>query len=135
MFTPSNIASPETIFKLCTDVQQFLESGYNADNGDECVTRGQMAEQYMATTGKMLADAKYHVDIVLSSKFLEAVREANKEKMQTSTLNKYLDSLTAEYNYLVTWLDRQNRALVHSIDFTRTIISKLKAEAALAGRI
>ena len=135
MFTPSNIASPETIFKLCTDVQQFLESGYNADNGDECVTRGQIAEQYMATTGKMLADAKYHVELVLSSKFLEAVREANKEKMQTSTMNKYLDSLTAEYNYLVTWCERLNRSCTHALEWQRTIISKLKAEAALAGRI
>lgn len=135
MFQPSNIASPEMIHKLCVDVQYFLENGYNADNPAECVTRGQIAEQYMATTGKMLADAKYHVDSIINSKFLQAVKEANESRMQTSTLNKYLDSLTAEYNYLVNWLDRLNRACVHSLEFQRTIISKLKAEAALAGRI
>lgn len=133
MFTPTNIASAEDIFKYCTEVQTFLESHYEADNGDACVNRGIMAENYMALTGKLLADAKFHVESLLNSKFIEAVRIGNEKKMSASTMNKYIDSLTSEYSYLVNWCDRINRACTHTLEFQRTIISKLKAEAALAG--
>lgn len=128
MFSPTNIASPEKISNSCTEIQAFLESHYEADNADACVNRGQVAEQYMALTSKLLADAKYHEQSLLNSKFIEAVKHGNEHKMNASTLNKYIDTLVADYTYLVNWCERLNKACTHSVEFQRTIISKLKQE-------
>ena len=82
----------------------------------------------MALSGKMVADAKYRYDEVLNSVFIKAVRDGNESRMQTSTLNKYIDSLCKDYAYLFTWSDRINRTCTHQLDFSRTMISKLKEE-------
>lgn len=134
MFTPTNISTPDQIFKSCEEIQAFLESHYEADNADACVNRGQTAEQYMAITSKMLADAKHHVERLLNSQFIDAVRTGQEKRMSASTLNKYIDSLTADYNYLVNWCERLNKSCTHAVEFQRTIISKLKQEMYLAGR-
>jgi len=128
MFTPTNIATPEEIFKACTEIQGFLEAHYEADNGDACVERGQAIENYMALTSKLLADAKHHEQSLLNSKFINAVKIGVSESMSASTLNKYLDTLVADYTYLVNWCERLNKSCTHSIEFLRTIISKLKQE-------
>lgn len=133
MFKPTNIATSEEIFNACTKMQPFLESHYEADNGDACVFRLQQCESYMALSGKLLADAKHRLRELEESSILQAVVEAQKKRMATSTLNKYIDSLTRDYAYLVDWCERLNRAATHSADFQRTIISKLKEEMRLAG--
>lgn len=133
MFQPTSIATPEEIFKHCTEMQPFLESHYNADNGDACVLRLQTCEAYMALSGKLLADAKHRLRELEESSIIKAIESANSKRMATSTLNKYIDSLTRDYAYLVDWCDRINRAATHSADFQRTIISKLKEEMRLSG--
>lgn len=133
MFKPTNIATPEMIFQNCTTVQTFLEAHYNADNGSACVIRMQDCENYMALTGKLLADAKHRLRELEESSIIKAIEASYTKKMSTSTLNKYIDSLTRDYAYLVDWCGRLNAACTHSADFQRTIISKLKEEARLAG--
>lgn len=133
MFTPINIAHPEQIFKACTEMQSFLESHYEADNPNACVLRMQQCENYMALSGKLLADAKHRLRELEESSIIKAVIEGQQKRMATTTVNKYIDSLTRNYAYLVDWCDRINRAATHSADFQRTIISKLKEEMRLAG--
>jgi hypothetical protein len=133
MFKPTNISSPESIFSACTEIQSFLEAHYEADNGDACVSRLQGCEQYMALTSKMLADAKYGLRELEESSIIKAIEASYAKKMATTTLNKYIDSLTRDYAYLVDWVERLNRSCTHSAEFQRTIISKLKEEARLAG--
>lgn len=133
MFKPSNIATPEMIFSLLQEIQSFLEAHYESDNGNACVDRMAQAEAYMAVSGKLLADAKHHLRQLEESSILQALIEAQRKKMSPSTLNKYIDSLTRDYAYLVDWAERLNRACTHTGDFQRTIISKLKEEARLSG--
>ena len=128
MFKATNIATPEMIYKSCEEVQLFIEATYDADNPTECVARAQSAEGYMGLTSKMLADAKYHYDSLLNGIFIDAIKKAEGVRMQTSTLNKYIDTLCYDYNYLVTWSDRLNRSCTHCLDLQRSFISKLKAE-------
>jgi len=132
MFKPTNIATSEQIFAACTEAQSFLESHYEADNGDACVSRMQGCENYMALTSKLLADAKHRLREVEESSIIKAIEAAYASKMSTSTMNKYIDSLTRDYAYLVDWCERLNRSCTHSADFQRTIISKLKEEARFA---
>lgn len=126
----SNIASLESITLLCREAQSFLEAHYNADNGDACVNRMQMLENYMATTGKMLADAKFH----LRQKTERSIDDlySKKEKLSPSVFNKYIDAVTRDVAYLVDWCGRLNAGCVHSIEACRTIISKLKEEMRIA---
>jgi hypothetical protein len=133
MFKPTNIATPEEIFAACQKMQPFLEAYYEADNGAACVDRLQQCESYMALSGKLLADAKHRLRELEESSILQAVIEGQKKRMATSTINKYIDSLTRDYAYLVDWCDRINRSATHSADFQRTIISKLKEEMRLSG--
>jgi len=133
MFKPTNIAEPSQIFNSCTEIQAFLEVHYEADNGDACVSRLQGCEQYMALSSKMLADAKHRLRELEESSIIKAIEASYAKKMATTTLNKYIDSLTRDYAYLVDWCERLNRACTHSADFQRTIISKLKEEMRLAG--
>lgn len=116
----------DVIQDTCIEVQTFLEQSYDADNGTAVVERAQKMEQYMAVTGKMLADAKYHFSDVFESGFMKAIKE--NIDIAPSTLNKYLDSLVKDYAYIVNWIDRLNRSCTHQLDFSRTIISKLKNE-------
>ena len=133
MYKPNCVASPEDISKYVDEIQTFLEAHYEADNGDQCVERLTQLEGYLALTGKMLADAKHHHRSLQESSIVEAVKKAQQSKMSPSTLNKYIESVCRDYAYLVDRCDRLNSGCVHSIDSVRTIVSKLKQEAMLAG--
>lgn len=126
MYRATNIMPLETIQDTLIEIQLFFEQPYDADNGTAIVERSQKIESYMATSGKMVADAKYHYNAVFESGFIEAIKQNT--KVSASTLNKYLDSLCKDYQYLVDWSDRINRTCTHQLDFSRTILSKLKAE-------
>ena len=136
MFIPTNVATPDQIFKACTEVQSFLEAHYEADNPAACEDRGMQAEAYMALTSKMLADAKYHQDMFTNSAIASTIEEALKAQKvwSTSIINKKIDALCKDYNYLVNWCDRLNRSCTHALDFQRTLISKHKAEKFGAGK-
>lgn len=134
MFQATNIMPEVDIFNTCQEIQRYLEAHYNADNGNAVVERANNIESYMAISGKMLADAKWHYNNLLQSVFISAIQQGNKERMSTSTLNKYIDSLCKDNQYLVDWCDRINRTCTHQLEFSRTVISKLKAEIQNYGR-
>lgn len=134
MFTPTNIASTEQIFSSCAEIQAFIEAHYEADNPSAVVDRANVLESYMALSGKMLADAKYRLSEVLHSTFIKSVQDAGRVNMAVSLTNKYVDSVCKDYQYLVDWCDRINRACTHQLEFSRTILSKLKAEMQMLNR-
>lgn len=128
MFKATNIATTELIFESAKEMQAYTEAHYNADNPACIVDRANNLEVYMALSGKLLADAKYHYNDVLNSIFIQAVKDGNSAKMATSTMNKYIDSLVKDYQYLVDWLDRINRTCTHQLDVSRSLLSKMKEE-------
>lgn len=130
MFTPSNIATPEEIFKACQEAQTALEAHYNADNANACTERLQLLEGHMAITGKMLADAKHHLRM-RTERSIDDLYD-KKAKLSPSIFNKYIEANTRDYGYLADWCNRLNASCVHSIEATRTIISKLKEEMRIA---
>lgn len=134
MFTPTNIAYTEQIFASCTEIQAFIEAHYEADNPSAVVDRANVLESYMALSGKMLADAKYRLNEVMHGTFIKSVQEAGRVNMSVSLTNKYIDSVCKDYQYLVDWCDRINRSCTHQLEFSRTIISKLKAEIQMLNR-
>ena len=106
-------------------IQQFLEISISEDM-NEVEQRGNELTVYMARSGKLLADAKYHRDEKLNSSIVEELKKIL--QLAPSTANKYIDALTKEENYLVSWSERVNRTCTHQIDWCRTLISKAKEE-------
>ena len=106
-------------------IQQFLEISISEDM-NEVEQRGNELTVYMARSGKLLADAKYHRDEKLNSAIVEELKKIL--QLAPSTANKYIDALTKEENYLVSWAERVNRTCTHQIDWCRTLISKAKEE-------
>lgn len=129
------LISVESLKAECEQIQSFLEADYPSDNPAACEARGRDLEAYMARTGKMLADAKYYRDKAVSEAINKTVDIAIKQgKLWTPTLvNKKVDALVRDHNYMVNWCDRLNRSCTHSLDFIRTLLSKHKEEMRLVG--
>lgn len=129
MFQATNIIPEQEIFKSLTEIQTYLEAHCNSDNPAACIERGNDLESYLALSSKLLADAKYWRDQYMNSAITETVKEALSEGgWSASVINKKIDSLCKEFNYLVNWATRLNATITHQLDFLRTIISKQKEE-------
>jgi len=113
---------------IAQKIQDFLEEDYD-ESPNALVDRLGTINTYLAISGKSLADAK-----LIQDKEISAMYSAYNNlilKMPATIATKFINSQTYEINYLVNWLDRINRALVHTGDNTRTQISFAKEELRL----
>lgn len=120
------ITPPDQLQDYLIEIQAFIEKPYIADDINNIIERAGKLEMYMALSGKLLADAKWHYSNVFETGFIQAIKTTS--KYNASTTNLYLKSLCKDYQYLVDWSDRINASCTHQIDFSRTLISKIKAE-------
>lgn len=96
---------------------------------EEVSQRGNDLAVHIARSGKLLADAKYHLNEKMKDEVFETIREAGKQAKATSTaVNQIIKSLCKEEQYLVDWSERVNRSATHQLDWCRTLISKAKTE-------
>jgi len=113
------------IISELVEIQSFLETTMSED-AYEAVLRGNDLAVYMARTGKLVADSKYHRDQKLRS---EMIKEYQKLlDFPASVAVKYTDTLVESETYLMTWATRLNASCTHQLDWCRTVISKAKAE-------
>jgi len=129
MFKATNIIPEDQIFASLTEIQTYSEAHYNQDNPASVMQRGQDLEAYLALSAKLVADSKYWQDQMLNSTVSETVKDALKDGgWSASTINKKVDALCKEVNYLVNWSTRLNATVTHQLDFLRSVISKQKEE-------
>jgi hypothetical protein len=120
-----NIDSIEQISIEAEGIQAYLEERA-PDDPSSLIDRGNELSVYIARTGKLLADAKYHHDIELSSSI---VRELGKQcGCPASVLKSLVESSCARTSMLVNTLERMNRTAVHQQEWIRTVISYTKEE-------
>lgn len=123
-----NIASKEQILKEAIVIDSFLQETMS-EMAEEAVMRGNDLAVYIARTGKMLADAKYHLNTAKKDDVLDVLRETAKNAKATSkATNALIDSICKEEQYLVDWCERLNRSATHQLDWCRTLIAKARAE-------
>lgn len=126
-FTPS-----DQILQELTNIDCFLNVT-SSEQIEEIVQRGNDLAVHIARSGKLLADAKHHLNRKMKSEVFDTLKETGKQAGATSkAVNKIIDSLCADEQYLVDWADRINRSATHQLEWCRTLISKAKAEMALA---
>ena len=122
------ITPTEGIIEELTQIDQFLNITMSED-AQEAVERGNDLAAYIARTGKLLADAKYHLNEKKKSEVFDVLEKTAKQAGATATaINAIVNSLCKEEQYLVDWSDRCNRAATHQLEWMRTLISKAKAE-------
>lgn len=126
MYKPDNISSTEQLYEECKGMHEFLQEGYNVDSGKECSDRAAMLASYMARTGKMLADAKFHKDSILNSEILELLRKQYHEYLPATTINKAVDAACKDINFLVNWITEIDKEIKYQVELMRTFISQAK---------
>ena len=104
-----------------------------SDDINEIVERGNDLIVYINRTGKMLADAKYHLNKMRKDEIMEVIQQIIPEKLSAKVQNALVDSIAREQQFLVDWCERQNRTAVHQLDWCRTVISKSKTEMQYLG--
>lgn len=128
-----NITSPSQIAEELEEIDAFLNVTMS-EQPEEAVQRGNDLAVYMARSGKLLADAKYHLNEKLKDEVFETIREAGKQAKTTATaVNAIIKSLCKEEQYLVDWCERVNRTTTHQLDWARSVLSKARAEMQYMG--
>jgi hypothetical protein len=112
-------------------IQAFLEITPSGEV-EELKQRATDLAVYNCRSGKMLADAKYHLADHLKSEVMDIIRFQAKDAYATAkAVNLLCDAVCRDEKYLVDWIERINRATVHQIDLIRTLISYEKEQIRL----
>lgn len=119
---------PESIKAECAEMQRFLEQE-TPDDPNILFERISRTNVYLARSGKLLAEVKLYQDQEMAEVFAKYSEYIN--ALKATTANKFIESQLASVNYYVNWLDRLNRAFVHSGDNMRTQMSFLKEDLRL----
>jgi len=118
----------EKISEECGVMQNFIETECG-DDPDALIGRLATLNVYLARSGKLLADVKKIKDEQTLKVFIENGDWLGSAPASTS--KAFINSKIAEINYLVNWLDRINRTIVHVGDNMRTQLSFIKEELKL----
>lgn len=127
------ITPPEDILSELQTVDDFLNVTCSEDI-EEVVNRGNDLAVWIARSGKLLADAKYHLDKKMKSEVMDTLREqARNQKVSSTAINKIIGSLCAEEQYIVNWSERTNRSATHQLEWCRSLMAKQRAEMQFSG--
>jgi len=130
-----NITPIDQIAKELESIDAFLNITMS-EQVEEAVQRGNDLAVYIARTGKLLADAKYHLNNSMKSEVMDTLKEtASRAGATSKAINAIIGSLCKKEQYLVDWCDRSNRTATHQLEWCRTLISKAKAEMGLAPQL
>lgn len=126
----TNVADLASLLAEATVMQASLEVTMS-ENPVEAMERGNELMVIIARSGKMKADAEYHLN---SAQFSEVYKQLRKviENMpgniSVKLQNSIVDNVCKDEKYLVSWCDRINRSATHQLDYIRTVISYAKSE-------
>ncbi|AVM53345.1 hypothetical protein JN06_01382 [Bacteroides zoogleoformans] len=126
-----NVTPKNQILAELNEIDGFLNITMS-ENPEEAVVRGNDLAAYVARTGKLLADAKYHLNEAKNNEVMETLRETAKNAKATAkAVNALVDSLCRDEQYMVDWCERANRTATHQLSWCVTVISKAKEEMKL----
>ncbi|MDR2917676.1 MAG: hypothetical protein LBV74_23030, partial [Tannerella sp.] len=75
-------------------------------------------------TGKMLADAKYHLNQRKAEETMQVIANILLEaKLSAKVQNSLIDSICRDEQYLVDWIERIHRTCTHQQEALRSVLS------------
>lgn len=109
-------------------IQSYLEITCS-EQPEEVKERLTVLSVHCARSGKMLSDSKYILAEKLKGEFTELIEQLGKGSGLTArAVNKLIDSMARDEQYLVNWIERINRTTVHQIDLLRSLLSYEKEQ-------
>jgi hypothetical protein len=118
-----NITPYDKLLSEAKEIQSFAEIT-PSDNPQEIAERISDCGVYIARTGKMLADSKYHLNQKKKDDTVDLITKIlSKEKLSAKVQNALIDSICRDEQYLVDWLERLNRAVTHQQEAMRSLLS------------
>lgn len=127
---PKDLLSPERLYEIAAEIHAVLKIRMVGDDPAAYVTRANELVSWMANTGKMLADARYHRDKAVKSSTMNLLKDGNLIKLPASTINELIKGENASLNYLCNWIEQLDKEVKHNLDLLRTLISYAKTELA-----
>lgn len=98
-------------------------------HGDEIEEKGNQTAVYVARTGTMLADAKYHLNEILRTDVLTTlIQQMGATYMSATTQKEFIRSACTYETWLVDFIDRLHRTCGKQLDWYRSVLSKYKEE-------
>lgn len=124
-----HITSLDQIEKELLEIDSFMEIT-PSEQLAELKERLTILAQHIARTGKILADAKNHLNKAKKSEIMETLRDvATRTPFATpKTVNELISSLCATEQYFVDWAERTNRSCYHQWESCRSLLSLAKSE-------
>lgn len=123
-----NVISPDDLLKMATEFEPIIKMEMVTDDPEALVNRSTHIASIMATTGKMLADAKYWRDKAIKSSVLTQLKDAKRSSLPASVMNELIKADCHDLNYLVNWIEQQDKDCKYQIELLRTLISLRKTE-------
>lgn len=112
---------------LNTELETFPED--LKTHADEISEKGNMTSIYVARTGSMLADAKYHLNQILKTEVLSTlILQMGATYMSAATQKEFIRSACVEETWLVDFIERLNKTCGRQLDWYRSVLSKYKEE-------
>ncbi len=126
----TNILNPADIQEMAIEIQSFLDNfDASVDVPDAIFERGNQLAAYISLTGKMKADAKYHLSEAKRTGIFSNIEHLSKEAGMSATAQKELiNSLVAAPERLYDWCERLNRTATHQLEWCRSMLSYIKEE-------
>lgn len=128
MLQLNNIIGPDTLLTMATEFDSIIKMEISTDDCDALANRLAHIQSIMATTGKMLADARYWRDKAMKDSILTQLKDAKRSGLPASVLNELIKSDCRDLNYLVNWIEQQDKACKYQVEGLRTLISLRKTE-------
>ncbi|MDR1122113.1 MAG: hypothetical protein LBM08_14540 [Dysgonamonadaceae bacterium] len=117
------ITTYDNLYSEAKEIQSYSEITVS-DNPQEIVERMISLGVYIARTGKMLADAKYHLNEKRKDETMQLIeRILSDKKLSAKVQNSLIDSISREEQYLVDWIERLNRSITHQMEEMRSLLS------------
>jgi hypothetical protein len=118
-----NITPYDKLLSEAGDIQAYSEIT-PSDNPQEIAERIISLGVYIARTGKMLADAKYHLNAKRRDETVKLVEQIlSDNKLSAKVQNSLVDGLCRDERYLVDRIERLNAAVTHQQDAMRSLLS------------
>lgn len=128
-----HITPKEDILRELEEMDAYLNVS-TTDDAAEVAEYGNRVAVYVARAGRLLADARHHLNRRMKEDTFDALRKTAKQGGATAkAINAIVDSLCAEERYLVDFAERTTRTATHRLDWCRTMISMAKEQMRLAG--
>lgn len=99
-----------------------------SDEPNDLIDRINNLSILISQSGEYLAAANYYKDTLINSEIMKIMREGMVDRLSATALNKLVNALAKEENYLCMQFDRINSAAVHQLDGLRSILSYRKTE-------